>query len=219
MNTSNFFNISELVTNLTHDESVSIGNFIGISDQECWSFWIYLGNGKVGPLFEKGKGVHEKFWNTLLEKSKSLLTSKILIELDSPDICNLLTDFSAPRLEFYIYQLHVFQTYKGNNITVFLDTLKYNLTQIETFDEGDVIAFKRTGYHHHAILTDKSRMFVTHRYGEPENAAAPLTISGSVLGFPTDKALVSEDHLVEIAGYRKMFKSNESYDRMHLPRF
>ena len=86
-------------------------------------------------------------------------------------------------------------------------------------------------------------MLVTHRYGEPENAAAPLTVSGSLLGLPTDKgalllilniiklnfvflthqlkylALVSEDHLLEIAGYREMHKDNKSYDSMHLPRY
>ena len=34
-----------------------------------------------------------------------------------------------------------------------LPNLKFNLEQIKTLDEGDVISFKRTLYHHHALLT------------------------------------------------------------------
>jgi hypothetical protein len=61
-------------------------------------------------------------------------------------------------------------------------------------------------------------MMVTHRYGEPEDAAAPFVVSASLFGMPTDKALVTEDFLLEVAGYRKVMKSNERYDTRFMPR-
>lgn len=62
-------------------------------------------------------------------------------------------------------------------------------------------------------------MIVTHRSGEPENGGASTTIIGSLIGIPTEKALVSEDHCIEIGGYRRLTKSNEPYDNLHMPRF
>jgi hypothetical protein len=61
-------------------------------------------------------------------------------------------------------------------------------------------------------------MMITHRYGEPENPGAPLVVSTSLFGMPTDKALVSEDFLIEVAGYRKVLKSNERYDTRFVPK-
>ena len=45
MDTDNFLNINELVSNLLIDDQKSIGNFIGISDRDtkCWKLAIYLG--------------------------------------------------------------------------------------------------------------------------------------------------------------------------------
>lgn len=68
------------------------------------------------------------------------------------------------------------------------------------------------------LLLDASRMMVTHRYGEPEDGGAPLVVSASLWGLPTEKALVSEDFLVEVADYRKLKKSNEPYDSKYMPR-
>lgn len=65
---------------------------------------------------------------------------------------------------------------------------------------------------------DSGRMIVTHRWGEPENLAGAYITSRSVLGIPTEKAQVSEDFILEVAGHRKMTKSNESYDCLHMPR-
>lgn len=62
-------------------------------------------------------------------------------------------------------------------------------------------------------------MIATHRSGEPENAVGPYVASTSLLGIPNEKALVTEDFIIEIAGYRKMNKSNELYDSLHLPRY
>ena len=62
-------------------------------------------------------------------------------------------------------------------------------------------------------------MIVTHRYGEPEDGAAPRVASASLLGFMTEKATVSEDNLMDVAGFRRIRKSNEPYDRLNMPRF
>ena len=61
-------------------------------------------------------------------------------------------------------------------------------------------------------------MIVTHRSGDP-NEGGPFTIKGSLIGLPTEKALVLEDHCIEIGGYQRLTKSNELYDNLHLPRF
>ena len=62
-------------------------------------------------------------------------------------------------------------------------------------------------------------MIVTHRSGEPENGGASTTIIGSLIGIPTEKALVSEDHCIEIGGYKTLIRSNEPYDKFKFPRF
>lgn len=50
-------------------------------------------------------------------------------------------------------------------------------------------------------------MIVTHRSGEPENPGGLIVSSRSLLGFPTEKAGVTEDFLIEVAGFRKIKKS------------
>jgi hypothetical protein len=62
-------------------------------------------------------------------------------------------------------------------------------------------------------------MILTHRSGELENCGESLSIIGSLIGFSAHKALVSEDHLIEIGGYRKLTKSNEPYDNLYIPRY
>ena len=106
---------------------------------------IELGNFNVCVLYEQGRGLHAKqFFETLLAKAKASLTSKHLSELESPDIANLLDFGQTQQLEFYIYKLNLFHTCKENKIKAydFLKTLQFNLTQIEAFDEGDVIGKK-----------------------------------------------------------------------------
>ena len=62
-------------------------------------------------------------------------------------------------------------------------------------------------------------MIVTHRWGEPEDGGQLYVVSTSLLGLPTEKACVSEDHLIEVAGYREISKSNHLYDRTQLPKY
>ena len=60
-------------------------------------------------------------------------------------------------------------------------------------------------------------MIITHRYGDIKIGST--SVIESVLGFPTEKALVSYDHCIEIGAYRKLSKSNEPYDILHMPRY
>ena len=69
------------------------------------------------------------------------------------------------------------------------------------------------------IILDKAHLIVTHKWGEPENPAAGLIASKSLIGIPTEKACVTEDFLIEVAGYRKCNKSNHLYDTLHMPKF
>ena len=62
-------------------------------------------------------------------------------------------------------------------------------------------------------------MIVTHRSGEPENPEGALIGSMSLFGLPTNKAEVTEGHLLEIAGHRRISKSNEAYDKLQMPRY
>jgi hypothetical protein len=61
-------------------------------------------------------------------------------------------------------------------------------------------------------------MTVTHRFGEPENPGAPIQASASIFGYPTTKAQVREDFLIEVAGWRRVFKCNEKYDEVYPPK-
>ena len=65
-------------------------------------------------------------------------------------------------------------------------------------------------------------MIITHRSGDPEDLVSNNSVLvnlASVSGVQlTEKALVTEDHLIEIAGWRSISKSNEIYDAIKLPR-
>jgi hypothetical protein len=206
-----------------------IGNFLGISDQKykTWKLTLYLGNRNLLKLFETKIGINETAFeivnqirpltrSSLSDQLKYFIYHNLLIQLDE----NVNSELTSLNNEFYLYDLNIFDTSENNFIKIeeFLNTWKHNLIQINDFEEGDIISFERSFYTHHAVLTDISRMIVTHRSGEPENPGNSLVISGSLIGLPTDKALVTEDNLVEVGGYRKFSKCNEKYDSVHPPR-
>lgn len=116
-----------------------------------------------------------------------------------------------------VYEMNLFEI-KSSSPNSILQVLKHNLSIIDTLEEGDVVKFERGLYSHQALLTDLSRMIVTHRSGEPENPGNFYIASNSILGIPTEKAQVTEDFIIEVAGYRRLFKSNQLYDTLHLPR-
>ena len=96
-----------------------------------------------------------------------------------------------------------------------LQIIKFNLLEIDQLEEGDVIMFDRGFYHHSAVLTDKLHMLCIHRSCDGYSTVA----SASCLGIPTVKASVSENHLIEIAGFSKLKKSNEIFDKKLPPRY
>lgn len=214
-----------------NNNETQVGKYVGISDQKnkCWKFALYLGNETLLVLYEKGKGtnvaVFEKLKN-IKPLTKESLTKSVSSESFSDsenriDLKNLSDQvYLAPHMEYFIYAINLFDTSSANSVKAeqTLDVLKYNLDQIESLDEGDVIAFERSFYEHHALLTDVSRMIVTHRSGEPENPGNSFMISSSLLGLPTEKALVSEDFLMDVADYRKLYNSNHKYDSRYPPR-
>ena len=63
-------------------------------------------------------------------------------DLESTDKMNYISTFAEKQnLEFYIYKLNLFQTTKENKIKIndFLRVLEFNLNQVESLDEGDII--------------------------------------------------------------------------------
>ena len=66
-------------------------------------------------------------------------------------------------------------------------------------------------------------MIITHRSGDPEDLIgnnSALVNLASVSGVQmAEKALVKEDHLVEIAGSNQIFKFNQVYDAKNKPRW
>ena len=64
-------------------------------------------------------------------------------------------------------------------------------------------------------------MIITHRSGDPEEMSdsSMLIKIASVSGVHiAEKALVTEDHLIEIAGWRRIFKCSQMYDVLKMPR-
>lgn len=121
---------------------------------------------------------------------------------------------------FYKYDLNLFTTASRNKLkpTDLLQTIQFNLGEIDSLEEGDIIMFERGFYHHSALLTDQSHMMCIHRSGEPDNPGDLAIASASLLGVPTAKASVTEDHLIEIAGFSRLKKSNEIFDKKLTPK-
>ena len=129
-------------------------------------------------LFEKGDGILESdVYKKIKEMAKNNLTRDCLKNLVSKEIFNYPAFYSQKaNHEFFIYDLNIFETPKKekSKIEIFLKRLEFNLNEINKLDEGDVVgmilthlifiivsflksslnkAFKRSMYHHHAILT------------------------------------------------------------------
>ena len=59
--------------------------------------------------------------------------------------------------ELNVYETNLFVTPDKNKIKL-IDLIKvteHNLNQIELLEEGDIVAFERSFYSHHAILTGR----------------------------------------------------------------
>lgn len=106
-------------------------------------------------MYEKGKGIDTGVFTKVL--SIKNITKESLKSMNTPvDNTAHLTSFrDVKQLECDVYKLNVFETSKENFIKPYdlIQVLKYNLNQIESLEEGDIISFERSFYHHHALLT------------------------------------------------------------------
>ena len=68
-----------------------------------------------------------------------------MLELNSPEILNYISYYAEKKnTEFYIYKLNIFQTPKVAKIKIhdFLKVIEFNISQIQSLDEGDIISNK-----------------------------------------------------------------------------
>lgn len=168
--------------------------------------------------YEKGLGVKAEAFE--------YLKANLDINIFGNDISDLTTvhvnHYKCDRQdkEFYKYDMNIFRTISNNpkKKLEFINTLEFNLNEIESLEEGDGIMFERGLYHHAAVLIDTFKMLCIHRSGEPDDAANLIVSSTSLIGIPTDKASVTLDHLIEIAGFSRLKKSNEIFDKKVSPK-
>jgi hypothetical protein len=116
------------------------------------SCYNLLGNGSFCILYEKRKGIKKELFDKLLG-IKSLFTQTNLIDMFKNDAENL-GNFPESH-EFNIYEINLFETPDKNKIKLMdlIKVIEHNLKQIDVLEEGDIVAFERAFYSHHAILT------------------------------------------------------------------
>jgi hypothetical protein len=203
------------------EDTDSTGCCIGLVEGSTWKFLVYLGEQNLLVLFEKGNGLIK---DSIQYISKNLDNKKPKFDIKQKTNLQLIlvNQYKAFRSEaqFYKYDLNLFTTANNNKMKSadLLQILQFNLCQIDQLEEGDIIMFERGLYHHSAVLTDQLHMMCIHRSGEPDNPGDLMIASTSLLGIPTAKASVTEDHLIEIAGYSKLKKSNEIFDKILTPK-
>ncbi|CAF0828003.1 unnamed protein product [Brachionus calyciflorus] len=214
-------NFQELINFLGYSED-NIGYLLGITDTEKkkWSLAIYIGNDSLMCLYDETKGINNLAFNDLLKIGSKLKKESLKNLVLSNGNLKRIYEFGNDEFEFACYKFNLIDICleKGLVLKSLLADLEFNLNQIHALEEGDAVSFERGFYSHHAILTDKAHMIVTHKWGEPENLTGALVSSKSLIGIPIDKACVTEDFIIEVAGYRKLKKINHLYDRLHKPK-
>ncbi len=112
--------------------------------------------------------------------------------------------------EFYKYEFNIIKAMSSGRSKPLdiLENVKHNLDQIQTLEAGDIINFKRSLYNHTAVLVDKVRLICVHRSGEPNLGMVSCL----------DKAVVTKDHLLDIACESKLTKSNHIFDKFAPPK-
>ena len=199
------------------EDSNSFGCCVGLIEKSTWKLLVYLGDRILLVLFELGKGLFHNSIQYLqyLDIEKQNFEQKYKADLE----LILIDQYQSVRsdAQFYKYNLNLITTASNNKMKYadLLQIIKFNLLEIDQLEEGEVIRFDRGFYHHSAVLTDKLHMLCIHRSCDGYSTVA----SASCLGIPTVKASVSENHLIEIAGFSKLKKSNEIFDKKLPPRY
>lgn len=203
-------NISELKLKLTQ-EGTNIGCWIGWLNNNLLSYLIYLGDENFLFIFEGGSGGSgiKRGAFEYLKKLVDNVTDQNTTEFIPIKYLEEIEDFQT---EFYKYDFNIFTAISAGNLKPvdILNNIRYNLNQIETLEDGDIIYFKRSCYNHSAVLVDKVRMLCVHRSGEPN-----LTMVSCCI----DKALVTKDHLIDIAKGSRLTKSNHIFDKHAAPKY
>jgi HRAS-like suppressor 3 len=213
--------LDEFLSSEPSNNGIKVGSAISITytDKMIWKLCIYLGNKQFIEIFERGVGIIEKNFKLLVD---NINDCAILENLCSSAVIRIkhLLNSQQNNVEYHLHSYNIFDICKQENLTLnnVLSILQYNLEQINTFEEGDIIGFNRSFYHHNGILTDIDRMIITHKSGEPVD---PTTLKGaisSMAGFSIDKAEVVEDYLIDVIGRSRILKCNKEYDKCYMPR-
>ena len=103
-------------------------------------------------LYEKNRGINKELFDRLTAikvlTKDTFMKDSILLE-KSTKLDDLEND-----LKFDIYRMNIFAIPECQP-TALVPVLKFNLSQIETLEEGDIIRFERKMYSHQALLTGK----------------------------------------------------------------
>lgn len=159
---SSCYYLIELLVKLNEQGDAHIGDFIGISDQatKLWRFAIYIGSNCLLILYTRRQILNESNFKTLssikpltrANLTQATFDSKSIVEMNSA-IDDKVDRWSD--MEYHHYKkMNLFESSRyGIKPEDFIQTLKFNLCQIEHLEEGDIVAFERSLYHHHAVLT------------------------------------------------------------------
>jgi hypothetical protein len=114
----------------------------------------FSGELQVLKIFETGVGINEAALDKLKWWSLQIQNRTIDTELFNLSQ-NLAANFDdiSEVLEFYKYKLNICQRISIRNAEKFIQVLKSNMTVINSLEEGDIVSFKRSYYHHAALLT------------------------------------------------------------------
>lgn len=113
------------------------------------------GHGKLLVLYEKGKGINSELFDKLMS-IKSLTKEVLMRESNLIEGATKLENLEK-ELIFDLYILNILNI-KECQPNELIKILRFNLNQIETLEEGDIIKFERGLYSHQALLTGKTMM-------------------------------------------------------------
>ena len=120
-------------------------------------FKTFLGNQTLVVIYQKDKGVTEAFNELLIALSAPLNKTIKTADFTASYHVRKFDDLRPrPWLEFYKYsKLNLYATSKNFKLRPFdfAKVIEYNLKEIDKLEDGDIVSFDRTYYHHHAVLT------------------------------------------------------------------
>ena len=134
------------------------GDMVGLFATKANKFRVglFLDESRIAVIYERGLGADNQLLDLL---AKTCQDSKSLGNVETKDVVNF-EDFL--NMDFELYNLNVFAKAKefDSSPAQYLEIIKHNLNQLESFKVGDIIKFEGYRifdayvlYHHHAIFT------------------------------------------------------------------